>query len=286
MLTKTQITLNTVEIQNTTLEIHASIYQDDSIQPQARLIYLHGGGLLYGSKDDLPQTHIQQFTQAGLQIVALNYPLAPHAQLEDIFNSILSSLAQLQKQSNFNELPYFLFGRSAGAYLALLTASKLAQQTQITLPKGIISYYGYGFLTNGWVDTPSQHYLKLPLVSENIFHSLITTPLVEADLNTHLSSYIYARQTGKWKSLIYQGRDKFFYLDYSLRVSELKLPIFAAHATNDPDVPFAEFQALCEKFNPTRFVIAADLHDFDRDEQSKHTEDLLKATIHFIQQQK
>ncbi|HDL3047641.1 TPA: alpha/beta hydrolase, partial [Mannheimia haemolytica] len=87
----------------------------------------------------------------------------------------------------------------------------------------------------------------------------------------------------KWKSLIYQGRDKFFYLDYSLRLAELNLPIFAAHATNDPDVPFAEFQALCEKFNPTKFVIAAELHDFDRDEQSKDTEELIQATIKFIQ---
>ncbi|EXI61769.1 hypothetical protein MHD_04925 [Mannheimia granulomatis] len=282
MLKKTQITLNSIEIQHTVLPIEATLYQDDETQPVANLIYLHGGGLLYGSKEDLPALHLNQFTQAGLQIFAINYPLAPQAQLEQIMQSILLSLKTLQNQFA-TELPYFLFGRSAGGYLALLAAAKLSQQAEFVQPKGVISFYGYGFLTDGWFDSPSPHYLKLPLVSESTFQSLITTPSQEAALNTHFSTYIYARQTGKWKSLIYQGRDKFFYLDYSLRLAELNLPIFAAHATGDPDVPFAEFQALCEKFNPTRFVIAADLHDFDRDEQSVHTQELLKATIEFIQ---
>ncbi|QLB18769.1 alpha/beta hydrolase [Mannheimia granulomatis] len=282
MLKKTQITLNSIEIQHTVLPIEATLYQDDETQPVANLIYLHGGGLLYGSKEDLPALHLNQFTQASLQIFAINYPLAPQAQLEQIMQSILLSLKTLQNQFA-TELPYFLFGRSAGGYLALLAATKLSQQDELIQPKGVISFYGYGFLTDGWFDSPSPHYLKLPLVSESTFQSLITTPSQEAALNTHFSTYIYARQTGKWKSLIYQGRDKFFYLDYSLRLAELNLPIFAAHATNDPDVPFAEFQALCEKFNPTRFVIAADLHDFDRDEQSVHTQELLKATIEFIQ---
>ncbi|QIM66433.1 hypothetical protein A4G16_03095 [Mannheimia granulomatis] len=282
MLKKTQITLNSIEIQHTVLPIEATLYQDNETQPVANLIYLHGGGLLYGSKEDLPALHLKQFTQAGLQIFAINYPLAPQAQLEQIMQSILLSLKALQNQFA-TELPYFLFGRSAGGYLALLAATKLSQQDELIQPKGVLSFYGYGFLTDGWLDSPSPYYLKLPLVSESTFQSLITTPSQEAALNTHFSAYIYARQTGKWKSLIYQGRDKFFYLDYSLRLAELNLPIFAAHATNDPDVPFAEFQALCEKFNPTRFVIAADLHDFDRDEQSVHTQELLKAAINFVQ---
>ncbi|QLB42856.1 alpha/beta hydrolase [Mannheimia pernigra] len=282
MLKATQITLNTVQVQDTALVIEATHYLDDNIAPKANLIYLHGGGLLYGTKEDLPQRHLETFTQAGLQIFAINYPLAPQAQIEEIISSIQQSIKHLQNQLHL-ELPYFLFGRSAGAYLALLTAVRLSQQIEIEKPQGVISYYGYGFLKDGWFDSPSPHYLKLPLVIENTVQSLIATPSQEADLNTHFSCYVYARQTGKWKSLIYQGRDKFFYLDYSLRLAELNLPIFAAHATNDPDVPFAEFQALCEKFNPTKFVIAAELHDFDRDEQSKDTEELIQATIKFIQ---
>ncbi|HGO5856420.1 TPA: alpha/beta hydrolase fold domain-containing protein [Mannheimia haemolytica] len=283
MLNTTQISLNSIEIQHSLLPIQATLYQDDEITPKATLIYLHGGGLLYGSKADLPDFHLDQFTQAGLQIFAINYPLAPYAQIEEILRSVLSSIKALQNQPHFSAMPYFLFGRSAGAYLALLAASKLSQQTDIPQPKGVISYYGYGFLTDGWFDSPSEYYLKLPLVSESTFQSLITTPLVEAELSTHFIAYIYARQTGKWKSLIYQGRDKFFYLDYSLRLAEFKSPVFAAHATGDPDVPFSEFLALCEKCNPTRFVISADLHDFDRDTESLHTQELLKATISFIQ---
>lgn len=50
MLKATQITLNTVQVQDTALVIEATHYLDDNIAPKANLIYLHGGGLLYGTK--------------------------------------------------------------------------------------------------------------------------------------------------------------------------------------------------------------------------------------------
>ena len=283
MLQISDFLVHSIQVGQTSLPLYATHYVDDQIPVKATLIYLHGGGLLAGSRQDLPELHIQFFTQAGIQILALDYPLAPHAKIDSILTSLLQSIKIVKNQPHFAELPYFLWGRSAGAYLALLIATKLKQESNITLPSGVLSFYGYGFLTDGWYDTKSDYYTKLPAVDEETFKILTQQPLVTAE-RQYFGTYIYARQTGKWKSLIYQGRDKFFYLDYSLRLADLNIPLFLAHATGDPDVPFSEFNALCAKYSAKRFVAAINEHDFDRNEQSKLTQELLQASLEFILQ--
>ena len=37
----------------------AIIYFDQKITPKACILYFHGGGLLYGHKDDLPEGHLR-----------------------------------------------------------------------------------------------------------------------------------------------------------------------------------------------------------------------------------
>ena len=54
-------------------------YTDSSFPTKARILYFHGGGLLYGSREDLPMLHISRLTQAGYEILAFDYPLAPAA---------------------------------------------------------------------------------------------------------------------------------------------------------------------------------------------------------------
>lgn len=279
MLQSIDIKLDSISIDDQTLDLYATKYYDSDIPAQASILYLHGGGLLYGSRKDLPLLHLQQFTQAGFQIISYDYPLAPGVKIDGILPSVVKSVL------SYNEsLPYFLFGRSAGAYLALLAINKLEQLNAPMLPKGLVSFYGYGFLTDGWYDSPSADYLKLPKVEADIMQNTLTTLYATAPIDTHYSAYIYARQSGNWKSLIYQGRDKFFYTDYSLRLCDkIQTPLFLAHAIGDTDVPFAEFKVLCDKYQPQRFIASSNTHDFDRDETASHTAELLQTTIRFMQ---
>ena len=100
------------------------------------------------------------------------------------------------------------------------------------------------------------------------------------------SIYVYARQTGNWKQLIYTGREKFFYLNYSLRTCDhLPCPLFCAHSTGDPDVPYAEFLELCNRYQAARFIASGNEHDFDRDEDNPFTGQLLQATVKFLDAQ-
>lgn len=278
MLLSQILPLFELNIAGQSILLQATRYYDPAVPPKATLLYFHGGGLLYGTRNDLPLLHQETFTQAGFEIMAYDYPLAPYAKIDTILQAVLQAV---QGYLSTSSLPFFLFGRSAGAYLALLAGAKLTSSSRA--PCGILSYYGYGFLTEGWFEQANPHYLTFPPPNAATIVTLTETLLTEAPLASHYSLYVFARQTGKWKSLFYQGRDKFFYSDYTLRLHErFMCPLFFAHSTADPDVPFAEFQALNAKYTAESFVISSAQHDFDRDENSPQTAALLRASVAFL----
>ena len=268
----------------------ATVYTDSDTPVKAAIIYFHGGGLLYGRRKDLPRPHLNTLTQAGYAIIAFDYPLAPAAKLEMIMNDVESSIQyyidhsdELIKNPKSSEgsLPYFLWGRSAGAYLCLIAAAK---GTYTQAPAGILSYYGYGFLCDNWFKEPSRHYCTLPKVPESALCVIPEGIHADGDLDTHYSVYVYASQQGNWIDLFYEGREKFFYLDYTLRACDkLPCPLFCAHSTGDTDVPFSEFTELSNKYHAKRFIVSGTEHDFDRDTENPFTQKVLDETVAFIE---
>lgn len=274
---------------------YATLYFDTEQKTKACILYFHGGGLLFGTRTDLPKLHLETLTKAGYCIIAYDYPLAPAVKLDQIFEDVCASVrhyitdyrtyfetcAGIQEEECLSSpLPYFLWGRSAGAYLCLLAGARGSFSQK---PAGILSYYGYGFLCDGWFMTPSNYYCSLPAVSESILNAASSEVHAGGDMNTHYSIYVYARQTGKWAELIYSGRQKFFYLDYTLRIfDKLPCPLFCAHSTGDTDVPYAEFLELCSRYQAQRFVASHNMHDFDRDEKNPVTVRLMDATLKFL----
>ena len=263
-----------------------TIYKKPHLFIKASLLYFHGGGLLYGSREDLPALHLEMLTEAGFEIVAFDYPLAPAAKLDEIQKAVQEGILQYINNLSSTEdssvsRPYFLWGRSAGAYLCLLAAAK---GNLTPAPSGILSWYGYGFMTDDWFLRPAEYYCSLPKVPKPDWSSVPARTC--GSLEQYYSLYVYARQQGLWKDLIYEGRDKFFYLDHTLRIdSPLPCPLFAAHSTQDPDVPFAEFQALCAAYQADRYLVFGKIHDFDRDTQDPKTRKLLEQSIRFLEKQ-
>lgn len=275
----------TIQLQSKPFEKNAVIYQDISVPAKAVILYFHGGGLLYGDGEDLPSLHKELFTSAGYVIISFDYPLAPAAKVDDILADVLASIQTYINTPDIlglpnQNLPYILWGRSAGAYLCLLAAAK---GNLSPAPAAVLSYYGYGFLCDGWFKEPNIYYRSLPLLDSSCITSLPKEIHANGSLDTHYSAYVYARQTGEWLSLMYEGREKFFYLNDTLRLCDtLPCPLFAAHSTQDPDVPYAEFQELLRKYHPTTFIASGKVHDFDRDTEKGMTKDLLNATLSFL----
>ena len=262
----------------------ATVYQNTAASPRAVLFYFHGGGLLYGTRDDLPDEHIHFLTDSGLMIIACDYPLAPAVGIEDIITDAESSVCELHSRfctvDEQHPLPYFLWGRSAGAYLCLLMA---VRSNHIPPCSGVISYYGYGLLTDGWFDLPNTFYTSLPAVDPGCIDHISSQTLMCGSLDTCYSLYVYARQTGKWFQMISKCPVKQFYRDYTLRLSQdFPVPLFCAHSLHDPDVPFAEFQALTAKYPVQKYIAVSKQHDFDRSASQSMLHDLLISTLNFI----
>lgn len=273
----------TIQLQSEPFEKKAVIYHNPSVPSKAAILYFHGGGLLYGDREDLPELHKELLTDAGYRIISFDYPLAPAAKIDEILSDVITSIQTYIDTPNLfhlPKLPYILWGRSAGAYLCLLAAAKGNFPVN---PSAILSYYGYGFLCDGWLNEPNIYYRSLPLLDESCIQALPKGIHVNGSLDTHYSAYVYARQTGKWLSLMYEGREKFFYLNDTLRTCDtLPCPLFATHSTQDPDVPYTEFQELLRRYHPTTFIASGKIHDFDRDTTKTVTGDLLHATLSFL----
>lgn len=90
----------------------------------ATLIWLHGGGLENGSKDDAKNIAIAQgLSNESIAVTMVNYRLSPKAHypayLEDTAAAVAWTLANIAEQGG-DPKKVFLGGHSAGGYLALM----------------------------------------------------------------------------------------------------------------------------------------------------------------------
>ncbi len=263
--------------------LYASLYRQKHKKPKAVILYFHGGGLLFGNRNDLPQTHIKKFCENNYAIISFDYRLAPEFKIPDILSDVISGINWYldNRYDIFNaDIPYCLWGRSAGAYLCLLAG----KEKYVENPFGILSYYGYGFLENFWATEPNPHYDKLPKLDYNSISNILCKKDKSADNRYVL--YVYARQSGNWLSLIYDEPIKYLLLKYSLRVlnnSNEYPPLFLTHSFYDPDVPVDESKSLNRLIpNSELFLVSSDMHDFDRMEKSSSTNELLEKSINFL----
>lgn len=262
---------------------YASFYMSKHIKPKAVLLYFHGGGLLYGDRNDLPNSHIEKFCQNHYAIISFDYRLAPKYKLPDIISDIISNINWYidNRYELFKaDVPYFLWGRSAGAYLSLMAAREKYPEN----PRGILSYYGYGFLEDLWATTPNPYYSKFPKLDENLINDILNQS--DESINNRFALYVHARQGGTWLSLIYDEPTKYLLLKYSLRVFDNSMdypPVFLTHSFYDPDVPCSESKSINELFpNSELFLVSSDIHDFDRHEEKSNTVELLERSLAFL----
>lgn len=268
------------------LDLKASLYESKVRPSKGILLYFHGGGLLYGNRNDLPDLHIDKLNNSGYSILSFDYRLAPEAEFDLILEDLLDAIEffiQNKKDLGFENSPYFLWGRSAGAYLALLAST----QNLSLKPNGIISYYGYGFITPDWFNTSNMYYLKYPMVTKEQLLNIVKDNFVsQGSINERFSIYVYGRQNGTWLSMISKETEADFLSKYSL--SNINIgsdfpPTFLAHSFKDEDVPFRESIELSKIIkNSTLFTCSADGHDFDRQENHKDTLELLDKTLEFL----
>jgi acetyl esterase/lipase len=90
------------------------------------LIVIHGGGWISGSKNDIPiRTVSKFFAFHGFTVYSINYKLYPETDMLGMIHDVRDAIVFAKNSANlFHGDPdlVFLYGRSSGAQLALVTA--------------------------------------------------------------------------------------------------------------------------------------------------------------------
>ena len=253
------------------LNLKGSFYRASENRRDCTILYFHGGGLIYGMRNDLPKVYRELFVGEGYDLVTFDYPLAPETSLPEIYECVQQAISWFKEKGretlSIDPASFILFGRSAGAYLALLLASDPA----LPNPEKVISFYGYDSLKYQEFQTPSAHYQKFPEMPEALMKKMIgNQPVATGPLQTRYALYLYARQKGKWLEFL-GATDDASIEAYSLSSEGLHRlpPVFLAQSDADDDVPYRIGKKLNQEIPDSFFCrISGMEHDFDRDTRS------------------
>lgn len=251
------------------IKIYANLHKTQTNRKNVTIIYFHGGGLLYGVRDDLPKLYINKFLNAGYDFLALDYLLAPESKLDQILKSASDMLSFYFKNTDsvfkLKNNNYVLFGRSAGAYLCFMLCDMLIK-SKAQPPVAIVSLYGYTRLDEVQFNTPSKHYNRLAGVPDESIEKIISdSPVTYGPMDSRFSLYIKARQEGTWTKYLCGTKNP---ASYSLNEEVLRSfpPTIMAAATLDPDVPYRMSKSLLKLIPKSHLItIYREVHDFDRD---------------------
>ncbi len=255
------------------------------------IVYYHGGGFLYGQRDDIPAPYLEMIARAGYTLVAVDYPLAPERTLKQSLELSLAALAHLvaSELEGLGCTSYVLFGRSAGAFLALKLARMMqALHPELAQPAAIWDFYGYWDLTQDFIAEPSAHYAKMPAVGAETVAGLVGEPgsyVFEGPKATRFALYVHARQQGSWgKMLGITGENAAELGLAKVELAQLP-PTFITASTGDNDVPLKQSKTLMRALPVKRMHQVYYLeHDFDRDITNPAGREAYEAALAFLEE--
>ena len=175
------------------------------------MLWLHGGGMIFGSRRHLLEWQLQRYLDEGFAVVATDYRLAPEVGLEAIVGDVVEAHRWVTGagagQFELDGTRIALVGHSAGAYLALMAAC-LVDPT----PAAVVSFYGYGTLGE-WARKPNHEYRNLFDLNEEAVTAAVgqqvTSDAAEWALDGRLGYYGLTRQQGTWLSAVCgDGRER------------------------------------------------------------------------------
>lgn len=228
------------------LSLKADLYSARSGTRNAAVVFIHGGGLMYGSRDIAGTQALAALRGAGFTIVSIDYRLAPESKLPEILEDISDAIAWVRANNELLKIDptrVAVFGASAGAYLALLSGVLLQPK-----PSAIVSCWGYGDISGR--AHPEPGYRREQRVSrEQALAAVGSTPIAEVPRNHKRQSfYIYCRQRGLWTAAVagtgHPDTKRFSVLD---QIDGDYPPTLLLHGTADEDVPLAESQRVVSR---------------------------------------
>ncbi|PEJ57083.1 alpha/beta hydrolase [Bacillus sp. AFS002410] len=257
------------------------------------IIYIHGGGLIWGTREDITKDMIEFYTSNGFSLFSIDYRLAPESKLPDILEDVQDALRWIEaegpKYFSIDPNKIVIVGGSAGGFLALCSGTFKHK------PRAIVSFYGYGDISASWATNPSPYYLQKDMVPNEIAEMLQSNQVItEGTIEQRFLIYLHARQHGVWVQKLtaldpIKNKDQLLTLCPIHHITKDYPPTLFLHGTKDTDVPYEQSvfmrAALLKKDVKTKFItIPNGEHVFEKDFHLPIVQNALKQMIEFLQE--
>ena len=227
------------------LSIKADSYRFVDRPGQPVVVWIHGGALINGHRESVPQWLMDACRDSSYVLVSLDYRLAPETQLPEIIADIEDAFRWIREQGPelFQADPQRIavVGGSAGGYLTLTAGFRVQPR-----PKALVSLWGYGDLVGPWYSEPSPHprHQTSKLSRDEAYQQVSGQPVSDSrDRQGNGGAfYQFCRQQGIWP-LAVSGWDphtqaaKFAPFMAIKNVTSDYPPTLLIHGDKDTDVP-------------------------------------------------
>ncbi len=234
------------------LEIKADIHGATGEARKPVLVWIHGGALMGGSRNNISKDQLALYLDAGYAVISIDYRLAPETKLPGIISDLEDAFTWVREEAPqryaINPDRLAVAGHSAGGYLTLMAGFRVQPR-----PRALVSFYGYGDIVGDWYSKPDPYYSSRPAVTrEEALAGIGARETTGEGLGAErFKFYLYCRQQGLWPQEV-SGRDPVaepsFFVPFSpaSRVTPEYPPTLLLHGDADTDVPYAQSVQMAE----------------------------------------
>lgn len=237
------------------LEIKLDVYRDQGTQVQPVLVWIHGGALIMGNREQVDKRFRKEFAGNGVILVSIDYRLAPETYLPEIIADVEDAFRFVRERGPelFHADPsrIVVAGGSAGGYLTLTAGFRVKPR-----PVALVALYGYGDLLAPWYNEPSPHprHNREKVTKDEALSQVSGKPIAfDRDrIGNGGKYYVYLRQQGMWPLGVSgwdpkKEPDKFTPFMPRKNVTSDYPPTFMIHGDKDTDVPDYESVHMAEE---------------------------------------